>query len=146
LGASERFVFEAKKLLKNIKDLKTVKRCSKLKKQTVAAEKRVTTAIAQNLLKENGSLLVPTRRCFARICGPGSLLYILIIKWSCSQMAGSRTQPYLLWEHCYALENQPPKLTGLRHLERIAAQGQYYGSPKNGHSEANSLAIAGCQS
>jgi hypothetical protein len=80
----------------------------KLKKQTVATEKRVTTAIAQNLLKKNSSLLVPTRCCIVRICGPGPLLYILIRKWSSSQMAGSRTQPYLLWEHCYALENQPP--------------------------------------
>ncbi len=38
----------------------------------------------------------------------------------------------------------PPKLAGLRHLARIEAEGQRYGSPKNGHSEANRLAIALC--
>jgi hypothetical protein len=29
---------------------------------------------------------------------------------------------------------------------RIEAEGQRYGSPKNGRSKANRLAIAGCQS
>jgi hypothetical protein len=39
-----------------------------------------------------------------------------------------------------------PKLAGLQHLGRCASKGQSYGSPKNGHSEANRLAIRGCQS
>jgi hypothetical protein len=39
-----------------------------------------------------------------------------------------------------------PKLAGLRQLARIEAEGQRYGSPKNGSSKANGLAIAGCQS
>jgi hypothetical protein len=39
-----------------------------------------------------------------------------------------------------------PKLTGLRHMAHIEAEGQRYSSPKNGHSEANRLVIAGCQS
>jgi hypothetical protein len=36
------------------------------------------------------------------------------------------------------------KIAGLRHLARIEAEGQRYGSPKNGRSEANRLAIALC--
>jgi hypothetical protein len=39
-----------------------------------------------------------------------------------------------------------PKLAGLRHLAHIKAEGQCYSSAKNGCSEANRLAIAGCQS
>jgi hypothetical protein len=60
-----------------VKDLKTDKsRYPKLKKQTVANEKRVAAAIAQILLKAMA-------HCWrlpgaARICGPGSLLSILI--------------------------------------------------------------------
>jgi hypothetical protein len=38
-----------------------------------------------------------------------------------------------------------PGLAGLRHLGHNTAKGQSNGSPKNGHSEANCLAIAGCQ-
>jgi hypothetical protein len=38
-----------------------------------------------------------------------------------------------------------PKLAGLRQWG-IEAEGQRYGSPKNGCSKANRLAIAGCQS
>jgi hypothetical protein len=39
-----------------------------------------------------------------------------------------------------------PKVSGLRQVPRIEAKGQSYGSPKNGRSETNHLAIAGCQS
>jgi hypothetical protein len=39
-----------------------------------------------------------------------------------------------------------PKLAGLPHLGRSAAKGQSYGSPKNGRSKANRLAMVGCQS
>jgi hypothetical protein len=39
-----------------------------------------------------------------------------------------------------------PKLAGLQQLMRIEAKGQRYGSPKKERSEANRLAIAGCQS
>ncbi len=39
-----------------------------------------------------------------------------------------------------------PKLAGLLHLACIEAEGQRYGSPKNGRSEANHFAIAGYQS
>jgi hypothetical protein len=38
------------------------------------------------------------------------------------------------------------KLTGLRQQWRIEAEGQGYGSSKNGRSKANRLVIAGCQS
>jgi hypothetical protein len=61
--------------------------------------------------------------------------------------------PFPLQKHCRVLANcgfasvfATPKLAGLQHLGRIAAKRQRYGSPKNGHSEANHLAIAGCQS
>ncbi len=47
--ASESLVFEVKKFPDSIKDLKTVKSGDqKLKKQTVATEKRVAATIAQN--------------------------------------------------------------------------------------------------
>ncbi len=36
-----------------------------------------------------------------------------------------------------------PKLAGLQQVARIEAEGQSYGSPKNGRSEANHLANAG---
>ncbi len=38
-----------------------------------------------------------------------------------------------------------PKLAGLRHLGHITGKGQRYESPKNGLSEANYLADAGCK-
>jgi hypothetical protein len=38
------------------------------------------------------------------------------------------------------------KLAGLRQPPRIEAEGQRYGSPKNGRSKANRLAIVGFQS
>jgi hypothetical protein len=38
-----------------------------------------------------------------------------------------------------------PKVSGLQWLGRIEVEGQCYGSPKNGLSEANRFAIASCQ-
>jgi hypothetical protein len=78
-----------------IKDLKTVKsRDPKPKKQTVANKKRVAAAILWIPLKANGSLPVPTRRCYARKCCPGSLLHILIKNRLYSSTAHSRTPPF----------------------------------------------------
>ncbi len=39
-----------------------------------------------------------------------------------------------------------PKIAGFRQQPRIEAEGQPYGSSKNGRSKADRLAIAGCQS
>jgi hypothetical protein len=52
----------------------------------------------------------------------------------------------MLANYGFATVVAAPKLAGLRNLGRIEAEGQCYGSPKNGGSEANCLAIAGCQS
>jgi hypothetical protein len=124
----------------------------KLKKHTAAAKKSVAATIAQNPLKVNGSAPAPTRHFFARICGPGSLLPILKINRFFSRTARSRTPPFPLRKHHCALANcsfaslfAAPKLAGFRHLGCIAAQGQRYCSPKNGHSEAYRLAGVGCQ-
>jgi hypothetical protein len=61
--------------------------------------------------------------------------------------------PFSLLKHCCVLSNcgfatvfVASKITGLRHLGRIAGEYQHYGSSKNGHSEANHLATVGCQS
>jgi hypothetical protein len=96
---------------------------------------------------------VPTRRCFTRICCPGFLLPILIKTRLSRRTVRSRTLPFPLRNHRCALANYgfatvfaAPKVAGLRQVPRIEAEGQSYGSPKNGQSEANHLAIAGCQS
>ncbi len=71
--------FEVKKLPNGKKDLKTMKnKAQNQRKKTVAAEKHVSAAIEWNPLMANGSPLVPTRHCFARICCYGSLLHTLI--------------------------------------------------------------------
>jgi hypothetical protein len=68
-------------------------------------------------------------------------------------MAHSRTPPFPEQNHRCMLANYgfaaviiAPKLAGLLRLVCIEAEGQRYGSPKNGRSEANRLAIADCQS
>jgi hypothetical protein len=60
--------------------------------------------------------------------------------------------PFPLWEYSCALANNglppytlPLNSAGLWHLRRIAGDGQCYGSPKNGLSEANHLEGAGFQ-
>ncbi len=106
-----------------------------------------------NSAEGGGSLPAPTRRCFARICGPGSLLHILTKTRLSSRTARSRTLLLPQRNHRCALANYgfaavvaAPKLAGLRHLGCFEAEGQPYGSPKNGRSEVNPLANAGCQS
>ncbi len=99
-----------------------------MKKQTIATKKRVAAAITRNLLKANGSPPAPTRHCFARICGPGSLLPILIKNRFSSRKVRSRTLPFPLRKYCCELANcgfaaifAAPKHTGLQYLGRIAA-------------------------
>jgi hypothetical protein len=118
-----------------------------MKKQAVATKKHVA-AIAQNLLKANGSTPVPTRCCFTRICGPGSLLPILIKNGFSSRTAYSRTPPFPLRKHYCTLADcgfaaafAAPKFAGLRYPGYFAAEGQCYGSQKYGHSEANCLQL-----
>ncbi len=66
-----------------------------MKKQTGAAKKHVTSAIAWNLLKVNGSSPVSTRHCFARKFCPGSVLHILT-EIRLSSQTGVRTRrPFL---------------------------------------------------
>ncbi len=146
---------EVKMLPNRKKDLKTVKsEAQQQRKKTVVAENCVSTSIEHNPLKENSSPPAPTRHCFARICCPGSLLHILIEIRFFSRMVCSCTPPFfLLQKNGCALSNYycatifaAPELAGLWHLASITAEGQHYGSPENGHSEANCLAIAGCQS
>jgi hypothetical protein len=82
-----------------------------------------------------------------QICCPGSLIHILIeIRFS-SKAAISLAEKLLIAGklQLYGCIHDP-KIAGLRHLVHIAGNEQRYGSPKNGRSEANHLAIAGCQS
>jgi hypothetical protein len=68
-----------------------------------------------------------------------------------SRTAGLHTPPFLLRKNCcvqayccFATIFACLKLDGLQHL-CIAGEGQCYGSPKNGLSEANHLATrSGC--
>jgi hypothetical protein len=60
--------------------------------------------------------------------------------------------PFPYRNHRFALANgfaavfAAPKVAGLRQVPRVEAKGQSYGLPKNMRSEANYLAITGCQS
>ncbi len=109
--------------------------------------------LSSEFRRRRGSSPAPTRRCFARICGPLSLLHILNKTRLSSRTARLRTPPFpqrnhrcALANYCFAAVFAAHKLAGLRHLAHIEAEGQRYCSPKNGRSEGNCLAIVGCQS
>jgi hypothetical protein len=70
--------FLSKKLPNGIKGLKTVKADTYKRRKDCHHLKRFRRRYCANSAEGDGSLPAPTRRCFARICGPGSLLHILI--------------------------------------------------------------------
>jgi hypothetical protein len=56
------------------------------------------------------------------------------------------TLGYMLANCCFATVFIASRLAGLRHLGCSAGERQRYGSPKNGQSEANQVAVAVSQS
>ncbi len=106
--------------------------------------------------------LLPPKTCLCRHCLDYTLgkvtllcqglLHILIeIRFS-SRTVRSHTLPLPVRKHQRALANcrfasivVASKLVGLQHLGSFAGEWEFFGSPKNGNSEANHSATTGYQ-